>query len=364
MFIYFVAILLFFVVISYIYFTRKFDYWKKKNVPFVKPLPYFGNCLKVFLLQKSIGKTFQELYLGNNKPFFGIFVCDEPCLLIKDLELIKNILVKDFEYFDNRSVTQNMRDDPIGSSILFLLKNPQWYQLRKKVTVVYTAAKIKAMHGLILEATHDLVNYIKTYQNQKINIGDLMQKFATDAITSTAFGIKANCFQNEKSEFEQAAKKMQNPDSLERAISIFCYFLAPNLVKIFRLRALDKESVDFLAAAFWKVLNNREEKKFVRHDVIDALIEIKNSGEFNKFEDSTIVAQAITFFIGGHDTLSATLSFLLFELAANPKIQDKLRVEVLKAKETHNEFNYDVLKNMIYLEMCLKGKMKSMKTHL
>jgi cytochrome P450 family 6 len=62
------------------------------------------------------------------------------------------------------------------------------------------------------------------------------------------------------------------------------------------------------------------------------------------------------FFAAGFETTSSTMAFALHELAQHPDIQNKLRQEIDLISEKHDGINYDSLKEMEYLDMCVKGK--------
>lgn len=69
-----------------------------------------------------------------------------------------------------------------------------------------------------------------------------------------------------------------------------------------------------------------------------------------------ITAQAYVFFAAGFETASTTMSNALYELALNPKIQEKLREEINEHYKKHNgELNYENIKDMEYLDKVFKG---------
>ena len=73
------------------------------------------------------------------------------------------------------------------------------------------------------------------------------------------------------------------------------------------------------------------------------------------FDELVIVGTAILFFVAGYDTTSTTLAFALYELSKNPEIQDRLREEVenISDSDTKNDFTYDNLHDMTYLDQII-----------
>jgi cytochrome P450 len=79
----------------------------------------------------------------------GIFSFDKPSLLIRDLELVKNILVKDFQKFMDRTFSFEDKIDPLFANVLFALKGQLWRHLRTNLTPVFTSRKMKMMFYLV-----------------------------------------------------------------------------------------------------------------------------------------------------------------------------------------------------------------------
>jgi hypothetical protein len=82
------------------YFTKYFNYWKDKGVPYENPVLLFGSVSSQILLKEHILHYAQRLYRNYEaEPFIGYFQGRTPILFVKDLDLIKNIFVKDFSHF-------------------------------------------------------------------------------------------------------------------------------------------------------------------------------------------------------------------------------------------------------------------------
>ena len=134
----------------YFHFTRNFNFWHKLGVPYVKPTPFVGNLKNCVLLKATIGEQLQRIYNEHSdKPYVGIFTFDKPSLLIRDLELVKNVLVKDFQTFMDRAVSAEESFDPLVANCLSVLKGQIWRHLRTKLTPVFTSGKMKKMYYLL-----------------------------------------------------------------------------------------------------------------------------------------------------------------------------------------------------------------------
>ncbi len=81
------------------------SYWKRKKIPFLPAKPIVGNLFDMFRFRKCAVEIFADMYNERRaigKPFVGIHFFHKPTLLIRDPELIKQLLVKDFGSFSDR----------------------------------------------------------------------------------------------------------------------------------------------------------------------------------------------------------------------------------------------------------------------
>jgi len=104
------------VIALYLYVTRNFDFWQKLGIPYVKPTPFVGNLKDCVLLKTTIGQHFRKIYDKYSVTSYArIFSFDQPSLSIREVELVKNILVKDSQSFTDRVVMFNEKADPLLS---------------------------------------------------------------------------------------------------------------------------------------------------------------------------------------------------------------------------------------------------------
>jgi hypothetical protein len=112
------------------------------------------------LLKITKGEELQRIYNEHNdKPYVEIFSFDKPSFLIRDLELVKNILVKDFQNFMDRIFSSDERCDPLFANMLGILKGQIWRHLRTNLTPGYTSRKIKMMFCLVDTCGKELADW-------------------------------------------------------------------------------------------------------------------------------------------------------------------------------------------------------------
>lgn len=96
------------IVCSYLWHRKMELFFIQNNVPFV-PSSFFGGSLRDVLLNRaSMAQIMLMLYKEATKrdvPCIGARFLNKNCLIIRDPELIKKVLVQDFNHFSNRSAS-------------------------------------------------------------------------------------------------------------------------------------------------------------------------------------------------------------------------------------------------------------------
>lgn len=106
---------------------------------------------------------------------FGIYIFFKPNLIITDLDLIRTVLIKEFESFHDHGTYCNEKLDPL-SGHLFSLSGKKWRNLRVKLTPTFTSGKIKQMFLIINECGEELAKYLKSKAEMR-NIVDMRDMF-------------------------------------------------------------------------------------------------------------------------------------------------------------------------------------------
>ncbi|KAF4524101.1 hypothetical protein B566_EDAN007684 [Ephemera danica] len=139
-----------------------FDYWRKRGVKFVKPLPLVGSIGRVVTFREHISEFYCRVYKQfKDDKFVGFYRMRKPVLLFLDPELIKNILIKDFSHFTDHGLKSNTSTDPVQGRNLFMLGGQKWKDMRAKLTPTFTSGCMKSMFPLVLESTTRLEKFVE-----------------------------------------------------------------------------------------------------------------------------------------------------------------------------------------------------------
>ncbi|CAK9832944.1 Cytochrome P450 6A1 [Anthophora retusa] len=348
------------VLLFYYYLTSTFDFWKNRNVPGPQPTPGFGNVKDVMFRKISLGFYVTELYdVYKNEPMFGIFTRRTPAVVLRDLDLIKDVLIKDFSTFDDRGTVFFEKADPLSPNI-FNLEPARWRPLRTRFSPVFTSGKLKEMFPLIIECSEQLEQHLEKIaeKGEPIDCNEIAARYTTDVIGSCAFGINMNALSDEQSEFRRMGRQVFEPD-FKTILKLAFREIMPSLYNLFSYVVPYSERTKFLTRVISETIKYREQNNIVRPDFINMLMELKKHPdklENIEWTDTFLAAQAFVFFVAGFETSSKTIGHALYEMALNPEMQDKLREELREF--SGKSLKYEDIKKMKYLDKIFKETLR------
>ncbi|CAG9806322.1 unnamed protein product [Chironomus riparius] len=366
---YIISVFLIVATVIYFYVKKKYSYFEKNGVPYMQPSFPLGNLQgmgsKYHMFDVMMNSYNKLKGKGNIAGFYNIF---EPTYLVTDLEVLKEITVKDFNKFVNRGVFVNEENEPLTGH-LFSIEDDRWRFIRNKLSPVFTSGKLKNMYSTISNLGGNLIKAIeRKTKNGKIPVDakNVANRFTVDIISSVAFGMDSDTLNDQHQELLDIFKEVFGADG-PSSFYFFFLFAFPKLSKFLKLRQFSKKLSDFFTNIVGKNIKYREDNKDNRSDFLNMLIQLKNKGsidgefstETKKLTLNEILAQAFLFFFAGSDTSSTTISFGLSELAFHQDVQDKLRAEISeKTKDTNGEISYEALHEMTYLNQVVNESLR------
>ncbi|XP_039753921.1 uncharacterized protein LOC120629162 [Pararge aegeria] len=378
------------VVVILLYFRQTYSRFSDNGVKHFKPIPFLGNMTRILFRLETFNVDLDRMYNGfPEERFIGRYEFIKPIILVRDLELVKKIAIKDFEHFlDHRSFTDDLIE-PLFARNLFSLKGQEWKDMRSTLSPAFTSSKIKLMVPFMEEVGEQMIQALKKKIKESkhgaidVDCKDLTSRYANDVIASCAFGLKVDSHTDENNQFFEMGKTAAT-FKFKQMLMFFAMSACPSLVKRLKLQLFTNQTKEFFIDLVMNTMKDREARKIIRPDMIHLLMEAKKGqlshddklttenghGErdagFATVEESTVgkkntdrvwsdtdlIAQAVLFFIAGFDTISTAMAFALHELAVNPDIQDRLFEEIKEYNEKHNgKLSFTAIQNMTYMDM-------------
>ncbi|KOB66171.1 Cytochrome P450 Cyp6b29 [Operophtera brumata] len=375
----------------YLYFTRTFNHWKSRGIIGPEPFPFFGNLKETALRRKNITDVFRKFYDEfPNEKVVGIYRMTTPSLVLHDLDVIKNVLIKDFDVFLDRGV--EFSKEGLGSN-LFHSDGDTWRVLRNRFTPQFTSGKLKNMLHLMTERGESFLEYVGKVCDQQPDheVQQLVQKFAMSTISACAYGLDIDTIHDKIDVLRRMDELMFNSTYFEKLdmlypgilkkineslfpafVTNFFYDLVNKVIterngvagnrNDFMDLILEIRQQTFVTNFFYdlvnKVITERNGVAGNRNDFMDLILEIRQQSEVygttrnvdDKAYGWCYRCASLRFYAAGYETSAVTMCFLLYELAKNPDIQEKLHAEIIEVLKRHEgKMTYETLQDMTYM---------------
>ncbi|XP_058837422.1 probable cytochrome P450 9f2 [Topomyia yanbarensis] len=381
------------------YLSKKHEYILPKPIPCVKPMFFMGSTAPIMFRRRDFPTHIKILY--NTFPdckMIGFYDLLKPMYMPRDPDVIKKIGVKDFDFFmdhtpmmSNGNPEEEVGGDSLFSNSLFALRGQKWRDMRSTLSPAFTGSKMRHMFELVAECARSMVDFFNTEANAgkglELEMKDTFSRFGNDVIATVAFGIEVNSLKDRENEFFVAGKKLLDFQKITVLIKMLLMRSVPWLMQKLGIEIMDSNLTGYFKKMIVDNMKQRDVHNIVRNDMIHMLMEVrkgslkhlkdeldqKDAG-FATVEESSVgktthtriwtenelIAQCFLFFLAGFDTVSTAMTFLAYELTANPDIQNRLHDEIVQTNQLLNgtPLTYEVLQKMVYLDMVVSESLR------
>merc|ERR1712055_1048893 len=211
----------------------------------------------------------------------------------------------------------------------------------------------------------------------EFELKEVTGKFSLDALATCAFGLDFDSFGGESSNaFVEHAADVFKQDIWSLVLMLKFIPGVSRLFEVFNINIQKPKSVKFFKDIVTQTLKQRSETGQRRNDMIDMMLDIMNEkdkeeveGDMDQYHadmkfshkkkrkmtERDVIANLIVLLMVGYDTTGMTLAFILFALAENEEVQEKLQREVDEAwEDAGGEFpDYAKIQSLPYTEMVI-----------
>lgn len=290
-FLLFTLVILAIVRVFYSLVVKNWNYFSERNVEFIRGIPVLGSNYSTMLGLEAMAISSQNIYKSySDRKFVGMYeIGGTPSFLINDPDLIRDITIKDFDYFLNHHFQLDKQLDPLLGRTLFSMSNQSWRDMRSTLSPLFTGSKMRFMLTLINERVQDFNAYVrndivsKTKTNsQEYNMMDLMMRLTNDIIGSTAFGLDINTLREPDNDFYKMGKEVAYAI---QSIKSLCLIAFPKVAAWLKLKILNDRHDNFFRSLIHNSIDERQKKKIVRNDMLNLLL-LAKEGKLNDQNDN------------------------------------------------------------------------------
>lgn len=369
-----VLVTLFLVVVAIVCFfwwhvQYRYSYFRRRKIPFLPPKFPEGN-FQGTASNLDLVHWVRDSYLrfcGRNK-LFGYFFGTSACIMITDMDLVQDILVRDFQHFTTAHTDSG---DTLTANI-FTMEGEQWRTIRTKLSPVFSAMNTRTVLTSLRDVSADLVTYVDQFANnddqqapRPINVRDLFMRFINDTISTSIFGLDTGALRNEQHPLMTIGERMFQVRNKREMFFTFFFASYFDILKYLPIPLLPTEISKYFIGSMDEAMRARADEDAPKSDLLDLLMRIERAGcltddetgeVLGKITHNQLLGHAFLTFVLGFMTSRVALNFALYEIAKSEQIQTKLREDILAAIPADQEVQYDALESITYLQQVVDGE--------
>nr|WEQ50537.1 cytochrome P450 76AH59 [Salvia officinalis] len=325
------------------------------------PLPIFGN---MFQLGSKPHHTITKL-AKKHGPLMSIHLGSLLTVFVSSPEMAKVILHKYGQVFSGRTIAQAVHAcDHHKKGMAFIPAGEEWRDMRKICRErMFSNQSMEASKGLREEKLLQLLGYVDKccQQGRSIDVREVSFITTLNLTTATLFSTQATEFDSKVTmEFKQIIEGVASIVGVPNFADYFP-FLRP-----FDPQGVKKKADVYFGQLLGKVegyLNERLQSRKTnpnapkKHDFLETLVDIIEAKEYNLTMDH-IKHLMLNLFVGGAETSTTSIEWIMSELVTQPEIMAKVKAELKSVVGDKKLVDESEMARLPYLEAVIKEVMR------
>jgi cytochrome P450 len=267
----------------------------------------------------------QSMLLGNPALYFdrlardfGDFVHVKGLLdfyFVNHPALVKRLLTETNRTFDKRSIIYDRFRNAFGDGLV-VSEGDRWKRQRRMMQPTFKPGAVRSFFDLMLDEAHTMTG--RWEKDSPFDIAEDMQR-VTLAIAGRA--LFSNGFTNVSHHIERWTHVI-NRYSAKPPVPIVTDLWFPSPTNR-RLKTALREFRQFVGQL---IVERRQSEP--KNDLLGILLEARDQDSGAHMSNVEIMEEVLGMIIGGHETSSAALTWLWYELHHNPDVAERLTAEI------------------------------------
>lgn len=317
---------------------------KQERVPLAKGLPFLGNSLSA--LRDPL--SFLISLKNNYGDIVKILIGGKKYYIIQSPEGCRHILQENAKNYFKPGTAKLMKrflGDGLATS-----NGELWLKQRRLIQPAFHRKKIEGLANIINEETTGLIQRWKTHPAEHlVNINHELLKLTLSNINKAMFGADV------KEKADNIADVINRllayaSSSVTSLIKIPLYIPTPSNVRFL------KANQDFEKIIYDIIGQRKKENTETSTDLLDLLLHAYDDESQSYMTARQLRDEITTIFMAGHETTAQTLSWVFYQLAANPEVYSKVRREAEALDEKVSAI--DSLQKLVYTKSVIEETMR------
>ncbi|XP_044485179.1 cytochrome P450 71A1-like [Mangifera indica] len=339
---------------------------RRKNLtlpPSPPKLPIIGN------LHQLLGPLLHRTLQGLSKkygPLMLVHFGQSPALIVSSADMAREMMKTHDIGFLNRPRHTTAKIFLYNcTDLAFTPYGEYWRQLRKLCVVELLSIKrVQSFQYVREEEVVVLMNKIRgsCYKGGSVNLSAMLVGVSDNIASRCILGRRAE-EENGESKFGEIAKKLTSQFASLCIGDMFPSFGWVDVVTglIGRLKATFKELDAFLDEVIEEHRIEERDgkgKQSDKKDFVDILLQLHRDGMFEELNKDNLKAILMDMYVGGADTTSTTLEWVMTELIKNPNLLKRAQQEVRTVVGNKTKIDVNDIEKMEYVKCVIKESLR------
>lgn len=286
-----------------------------------------------YTLRRSLffGNTFQILknplvFLSNiaktNEPVVVVHFAGKKYYIIQSPDYIKHILIDNYKNYHKLDATKLLHAF-LGEG-LATSNGDLWLKQRKIMQPAFYKSRLENIIGIINQKTFSFAEELKqNAQNSKINI---TQHLSSLTITIISRSIFSSSLKQEMNKLIETLESLASYTSkkMKKFIKLPMSWPAPANIRF-------RKNIAHFNNIIYPIIDQRKKDNAANieyDDILDILMQCYDEENKLRIADEQIRDEITTLFMAGHETTAQAISWILYHLAKDNAIHQKIREEI------------------------------------
>lgn len=337
-------------------------YWTRRGVPQTRPRILIGDMFDSLLMRRTVGSILGDIYRRfEGKPFVGIYQLTSPVLLVRDADLVQEVLVQNFTSFQNNATTLPAGKEEVLSDNPFVADAERWKELRTRLSLLFTPVRVRQSLADMAESSRRLADFLEaTGPSTSLEGTNLAKRFTAHASSRVMFGIESHSLEvgSEPGVFYDMGHNIFN-NGLMTTLRFVSFLNFPSFLNVLGHKMISNEIIQFFRKLIRDSVEYRSKENISRDDFLQYVAkQVMVNGKIDDAALQKSTAQAINTYVETFETSALVIATTLLMLATHPSVQDKAREELRAKVPPGQPLQEDTVASLTYLEQVIKETLR------